>query len=140
MPIRLRNPGATRPWQHVLEPISGYILLASKLYDEPKRWNGSWNFGPSTLEIYTVLEVAEMMIGFLGQGSVEIEQTIGQAHEANLLQLNCDKAHQLLGWQPKWGARQSIEATAFWYKHMMDGLCVEDISRGQILSFFKEEV
>ncbi|MDA9985675.1 CDP-glucose 4,6-dehydratase [Alphaproteobacteria bacterium] len=138
-PILLRNPGATRPWQHVLEPIAGYMLLASKLYDEPKQWNGSWNFGPSTREILTVQEVAELMIGYLGQGSIEIEQASEQAHEANLLQLNCDKAQQLLGWQPKWDARQTIEATAFWYKDMMGGISVGDISRKQILSFFKED-
>lgn len=137
-PIRLRNPGATRPWQHVLEPIAGYLLLGAKLYEEPKHWAGSWNFGPSSHEVRTVQNVAEVIIGHLGKGQIEIVESQIQLHEARLLQLNCDKAHQLLGWYPRWDVAQTLEATAVWYKTMMNGGSAKDITRAQIRAFFKE--
>jgi CDP-glucose 4,6-dehydratase len=137
-PIRLRNPSATRPWQHVLEPLAGYLLLAARLYDEPKRWGGSWNFGPSTHEVRTVQNVAEVIIGHLGKGRIEIVESQTQVHEARLLQLNCDKAHQQLGWYPRWHAEQTLEATALWYKTIMNGGNAEQITRSQIQAFFPE--
>jgi CDP-glucose 4,6-dehydratase len=137
-PLRLRNPGATRPWQHVLEPLSGYLLLASKLYQNPKKWEGAWNFGPSTQEVRTVKEVAEMIVSQLGKGRIEEIQSPTQVHEANLLQLNCDKAHQLLGWYPRWRVDKTLEATAIWYKKVMDGYGAEKITRAQIYEFFSE--
>ena len=137
-PIRLRNPGATRPWQHVLEPIAGYLLLGAKLYEEPKQWAGSWNFGPSSHEVRTVQNVAEVIIGHLGKGRIEIVESQMQLHEAHLLQLNCDKAHQLLGWYPRWDAAQTLEATAVWYKTVMNGGNAEHITRAQIQAFFPE--
>lgn len=137
-PIRLRNPGATRPWQHVLEPLSGYLLLAAKLYEEPRRWGGSWNFGPSTHEVRTVQNVAEVIIGHLGKGHIEIVESQIQLHEALLLQLNCDKAHQLLGWYPRWHAEETLESTALWYKTIINGGSAEKITRAQILAFFPE--
>ncbi len=138
IPIRLRNPEATRPWQHVLEPLSGYLLLGLKLYDEPKLWNGSWNFGPSTNDVRTVKNVAEVMIRHLGKGSIEIVGSQSKMHEANLLQLNCDKAHLLLGWHPRWNADQTLEETAIWYKTLLDGGSAEEITRKQIKTFFPE--
>lgn len=137
-PVRLRNPGATRPWQHVLEPLSGYLLLAVRLYEEPKRWGGAWNFGPSTREIRTVKNVAEVIVGHIGKGCVEIVESQPQVHEARLLQLNCDKAHQLLGWYPRWHVEKTLEATAFWYKTVMDGGNAELITKTQIHEFFPE--
>ncbi len=137
-PVRLRNPYATRPWQHVLEPLSGYLLLASRLYEEPKRWGGSWNFGPSTHEVRTVKNVAEVIVGHLGRGCVEIVESQTQVHEARLLQLNCDKANQLLGWYPRWHVDKTLEATALWYKTVINGGNAEVITRKQIREFFPE--
>jgi len=137
-PVRLRNPAATRPWQHVLEPLSGYLLLASRLYDEPKRWGGAWNFGPSTQEVRTVMEVAEVIIRHLGRGQIEVTQSLAQVHEANLLQLNCDKAHQRLDWHPRWRVDKTLEATALWYKTVMSGGSAEQITRAQLYEFFPE--
>lgn len=137
-PIQLRNPGATRPWQHVLEPIAGYLLLGMKLYEEPKKWTGSWNFGPSIHEVRTVQNVAEVIIGHLGKGRIEIVESQMQLHEARLLQLNCDKAHQLLGWYPRWDAAQTLEATAVWYKTVMNGGNAKHITLSQIQAFFSE--
>jgi len=137
-PVRLRNPGATRPWQHVLEPLSGYLLLAARLYQEPKRWGGSWNFGPSTNEVRTVKNVADVIVGHIGKGRVEVVASQTQVHEARLLQLNCDKAHQLLGWYPRWHVEKTLEATALWYKAVMGGDNAEAITRAQIHEFFPE--
>jgi len=137
-PVRLRNPGATRPWQHVLEPLSGYLLLAARLYEQPKRWGGSWNFGPSTHEVQTVKNVAEVIVGHIGRGYVEVVESQTQVHEARLLQLNCDKAHQLLGWYPRWQVDKTLEATALWYKIVMNGGDAEAITRLQIHEFFPE--
>jgi CDP-glucose 4,6-dehydratase len=137
-PIRLRNPGATRPWQHVLEPLAGYLLLAARLYEEPQSSGGSWNFGPSSHEVRTVQNVAEAIIGHLGKGSIEMIESESQVDEAHLLQLNCDKAHQLLGWYPRWDVEKTLEATALWYKTIMNGGNAEQITRAQIQAFFPE--
>jgi len=137
-PVRLRNPGATRPWQHVLEPVAGYMLLAARLYEEPKKWGGSWNFGPSTHEVRTVKNVAEVIVGHIGKGCIEVVESQTQVHEARLLQLNCDKAHQLLGWYPRWHVEKTLEATALWYKYIMHGGNAEVITRAQIYDFFPE--
>jgi CDP-glucose 4,6-dehydratase len=138
VPIKLRNPTATRPWQHVLEPINGYLMLGSKLYENPELYSGSWNFGPSTSEIRTVEEVANDIISFIGKGSVEIENVKGIQHEANLLQLNCDKAKQILGWAPRWGSEKTISSTAKWYKVFLEGGDVESLTKKQIYDFFQE--
>jgi CDP-glucose 4,6-dehydratase len=137
-PILLRNPRATRPWQHVLEPLAGYLLLGAKLYQEPGRWAGSWNFGPSTQEVRTVQEVSEILIRHLGSGSIEIVESENQIHEANLLQLNCDKAHQLLNWHPRWDSKKTLEATADWYRSLLGGGDAEEVTRRQIYEFFPE--
>lgn len=137
-PVLLRNPGATRPWQHVMEPLSGYLLLASLLYKEPKRWGGSWNFGPSNQETRTVQNVAEAIVKHVGQGRILIDESQSQVHEAKLLQLNCDKAHQLLGWFPRWDVEKTLEATAIWYKTILDGGNAEVITKAQIHEFYPE--
>jgi CDP-glucose 4,6-dehydratase len=137
-PINLRNPSATRPWQHVLDPLTGYLILSMKLYEEPKKWGGSWNFGPSSCESHTVQEVAIMLIKYLGRGSITLEDSPNHFHEARLLQLNCDKANQLLGWHTRWNSEKAIEATALWYKSQMNGDNIEMTTRNQLHDFFPE--
>ncbi len=137
-PIVLRNPQATRPWQHVLEPISGYLLLAAKLHDEPLKYSGAWNFGPESSEVRTVHEVAEKIVTHLGKGSIEVAKSLDQPHEANLLQLNCDKAHQLLDWHPRWKVDKTLQATAEWYKAQLEGQEIRAITRSQIQSYFNQ--
>lgn len=138
LPIKLRNPSATRPWQHVLEPLSGYLMLAANLYEKPEQYGGSWNFGPSTSEVRNVHDVATSIIQTLGRGSVEIVGSQNEHHEARLLQLNCDKAHQDMGWHSRWGVEKTFSATAEWYKTVMIGGDVESISRAQLQDFFPE--
>ncbi|MCH9770699.1 MAG: CDP-glucose 4,6-dehydratase [Gammaproteobacteria bacterium] len=136
--VTLRNPNATRPWQHVLEPISGYLLLATKLYDEPEKYSGSWNFGPAVNTVKTVEEVTREIIQQYGRGRLEIDASDQKQHEANLLQLNCDKASQLLGWFPQWSIDKTLESTALWYKHYNDGQMAESITRAQLEDYFME--
>ncbi len=138
IPIRLRNPGATRPWQHVLEPLSGYLLLGASLREAPGAFGGSWNFGPSTEEVRTVKEVAESIIRHLGRGRIEIEGSQQHQHEARLLQLSCDKARQLLGWQPRWHVEKTLESTAQWYGTVLEGGDARVVTRSQIGDYFPE--
>jgi len=140
LPIKLRNPNATRPWQHVLEPINGYLSLGARLYNNPEIFDGSWNFGPSTSETTTVASVANSIVQYLGKGVVEIEQQEIQQHEANLLQLNCDKAHQLLGWFPKWGVEKTLNMTAQWYQVFMTGGDIRSLTKDQLNDFYQEEI
>lgn len=135
-PILLRNPTATRPWQHVLEPISGYLQVGAKLYQEGQRWNGAWNFGPDSQQVRTVKAVADRIIAALGVGSIELAAETGAVHEARLLQLNCDKATQLLGWSPRWFVDQAIDATANWYGATMRGEDPAAVTRRQINDYF----
>ena len=134
----LRSPTATRPWQHVLEPISGYLKLAMMLYKEPKKFDGAWNFGPSSHEIRTVMEVSEAVIRLLGSGEIRVENNSGGSHEATLLQLNCDKSNQILDWHPNWDVDTTIEKTAGWYRSFLDGQPAREITLSQIRTFFEE--
>lgn len=137
-PVCLRNPQATRPWQHVLEPLSGYMQLAARLLDEPKRWSGAWNFGPSTHEVRTVHTVADAIVSHIGRGGVKIEGASPQLHEARLLQLNCDKAHQLLQWATRWHVDETLKQTALWYKAWLEDRDMEAVTRSQVHAFFPE--
>jgi CDP-glucose 4,6-dehydratase len=137
-PIRLRSPGATRPWQHVLEPLSGYLLLAALLYRQPASYGGAWNFGPSTLEVRTVRDVASALVQHFGRGSIENVASADGRHEAGYLQLNCDKAYQLLGWQPRWNVGKALQATAEWYGAVLNGADAERITGAQVREYFAE--
>jgi CDP-glucose 4,6-dehydratase len=138
-PIQLRNPKATRPWQHVLEPLSGYLLLGALLRDNPKKYAGSWNFGPPSSEVRTVYEVANSITAHLGKGTVEITGLQNQHHEAQLLQLSCDKAHQYLNWYPRWNVAKTLEMTSLWFKKAyFEKENVESITRAQLQDYFPE--
>ncbi len=137
-PVKIRNPSSTRPWQHVLEPLSGYILLGASLVRDPKFFSGAWNFGPSNLDVLSVEEVIKIIISNLGKGEMTIEDSKDNEHEANLLQLNCDKAIQNLSWKPRWAAVKALESTAEWFKVYLESGNIRQKSEGQIDEFFKE--
>jgi CDP-glucose 4,6-dehydratase len=134
-PIILRNPMSTRPWQHVLEPLSGYLILAARLYESPKAYSGSWNFGPRGESIHTVSDLAHKIVSCWGHGEVQIRNQGESPHEAGLLHLNCDKAHQLLGWYPKWGFESTVEETVKWYREVNNGVPALQITKKQINDF-----
>lgn len=135
--IKLRNPYSTRPWQHVLEPIAGYLMLAARIFENPNFGGGAWNFGPNVNQVRTVESVAKTIINQFGKGNIEVAKSEGQLHEANLLQLNCDKALQLLEWKPRWNVDQTLAATASWYKRFASGESAEVITNSQIQDFFR---
>lgn len=119
--IVLRNPQSTRPWQHVLEPLSGYMAVASKLLSDPERTRGAWNFGPDAENVRTVGELTQTAIGVWGSGNLRVEQDPNQLHEANLLMLNSDKAKSELGWRVHWDFQAAVTNTVSWYKRVHDG-------------------
>jgi CDP-glucose 4,6-dehydratase len=114
--ITLRNPRSTRPWQHVLEPLSGYLLLALRLHDQPPEYSGAWNFGPESNSFRTVEDLAQEIVKNWKGGVVEVMEEQNAPHESRLLHLNCDKARQLLGWTPRWTFEHAVSRTVEWYK------------------------
>lgn len=137
-PIRLRNPDSTRPWQHVLEPLSGYLILAAKLLLEPKKYSGAWNFGPRSESIRTVKGLADEIVKEWGSGSILVSQEENSPHEAGLLHLNCDKANQMLGWFPSWGFEKSVTETVQWYQEVLSGKEAIVVSRNQISRYMED--
>ena len=114
--IEIRNPIAVRPWQHVLEPLSGYLLLGQKLLEEGEKFAEGFNFGPNEDSVLTVAEVSQMACQYYGKGQVFIGEP-SPLHEAGLLMLNIEKAQKVLNWTPTLTAHQAIQNTIEWYKH-----------------------
>ena len=118
--IEIRNPVATRPWQHVLEPLSGYILLGHLLYTQGAKYAEGFNFGPNPDSVLTVAEVAKKVVQDYGRGSVKVHKR-DDLHEANLLMLDITKAKTVLGWTPVYTAQRAISQTVAWYKRFYQG-------------------
>lgn len=114
--IEIRNPIAVRPWQHVLEPLSGYLLLGEKLLTDGEKYAEGFNFGPNEDSVLKVADVAQKVIEFYGKGEVVIHKK-DNLHEAGLLMLNIEKAKKVLNWLPVYTPNQAIEKTVEWYKH-----------------------
>jgi len=129
--ISLRRPQATRPWQHVLEPLSGYVTLAHRLLSDPKTAQGSWNFGPPEDSVHSVLDVVESCVRHWGV-DVGIDSHQSDVHEAGLLQLNCEKARTQLNWRPRWDFERTMAETTEWYKRTSQGEQVQTITLEQI--------
>ena len=136
-PIVLRFPNATRPWQHVLEPLSGYIQLADFLSRTPNKFNGAWNFGPAESDKNSVLNVANKVVEVWGSGELKIDQVTPQLHEAGLLHLNCEKANSKMRWFPQWGFEQTMNNTVSWYRQAHDGCAVRELSENQINQYME---
>ncbi len=132
-PIDIRNPKAIRPWQHVLEPLRAYLILAMKLYTDTEKFAEGWNIGPTLESVTNVQEISEMVIKYYGYGEVKDVSNNNQLHEANLLMLDITKANLNLGWTPILTINQTIELTVDWYKRYINedvhNLCVEQINK-----------
>ena len=130
-PIAIRNPKAIRPWQFILEPLSGYLLLASKMWQEPSLYCEGWNFGPRMEGVTTVWDVATKLTKYYGKGTLSDTSEIEDSHEANLLMLDITKAQFKLGWKPRTNIDICCKLSADWYKKYRDSdvyqLCVEQI-------------
>lgn len=131
--IDIRSPKAIRPWEHVLEPLSGYMLLAQKMWSNPTKYCEGWNFGPENNNILSVWDVASSIIKSFGYGVLNDVSNHKDLHEANLLMLNISKAKTRLGWHPRLNAKQTAELTTDWYKRYQKenvyDLCVEEIKK-----------
>lgn len=114
--IPVRNPNAIRPWQHVLEPLYGYLLLAAGLINNPLQFSGAYNFGPFPNDFLPVGKLVEHAISCWGTGNFEVPKQLNQPHEAGILKLDISKAIEQLGWTPKLNSSQAIEWTIDWYK------------------------
>lgn len=114
-PIEIRSPKSIRPWQHVLEPLSGYMLLATKMWDEPTNYCEGWNFGPNINSIATVWEVAQNVVDCYNSGILVDSSDSNALHEAKLLMLDISKAKFELNWTPKLNIYQTVELTVDWY-------------------------
>jgi len=133
--VRLRDPGAIRPWQHVLEPLKGYLSVAERLVADPQGIDGAWNFGPDLADNRSVLEVTQAIVAALGQGKIIPEGQSKSLHEAHLLRLDCAKAKTMLGWTPMLTFDDAIRLTADWYLAWAQGSVMRDITKKQILAF-----
>ena len=136
-PVPVRNPRAVRPWQHVLEPLSGYLSLAARMLesDDP-RWCGAWNFGPAAGDEAPVGELAGEFCRAWGKGTWNDCSDPAAPHEAHTLRLSIDKALWELGWRPRWNRTEAIARTAGWYRRFhadpgqsMHGACLEHIEQ-----------
>lgn len=114
--IKVRNPGSVRPWQHVLEPLFGYLLLGSKLQEDPLKFSQAYNFGPNSDNTLPVSEMVQLAINAWGSGSYEVAADKNQPHEAGLLKLDISKAIAEINWKPVMDATASVEKTIKWYK------------------------
>jgi CDP-glucose 4,6-dehydratase len=125
LPISVRNPNAVRPWQHVLEPLGGYLVLGARLAKDPKTFGEAFNFGPRPDDAKPVKALVETLIRYWGDGDREDNSDPQAPHEAGLLMLSIDKAYSLLGWAPRWSFDVAIAHTASWYRLQLEGLGVE---------------
>ncbi len=125
--IIIRNPSAVRPWQHVMEPLSGYMLLALSLQKDVNKYTGSWNFGPHTEDNFSVLELSGIAINIWGEGNIKVLQEVNAPHEAHLLRLDISKAAGELKWFPKMRAEEAIRRTILWYKAFYNGSNVKSL-------------
>jgi CDP-glucose 4,6-dehydratase len=134
----IRSPNAIRPWQHVLEPLSGYIKLSYYLYNSKKqKFNGSWNFGPNLEKKVTVLNLIRLMIKNLDIKKKIIIQRNNKIKETIMLRLNCSKAKKKLNWKRLWNTSLSIQKTSEWYKAYLEKKGVLEITKNQIKDYFK---
>lgn len=130
--IVIRNPDSVRPWQFVLEPLSGYMLLASKMNEEPVKFQRAYNFGPDPSDSLNVRSILDIALDIFGKGKYKIEKKKDQPHEAGLLRLDISKAREILKWNPTLDTIESVYKTIEWYKNSSGGmnafeLCVNDI-------------
>lgn len=131
--IEIRSPKSIRPWQHVLEPLGGYLLLAKKMWENPTEYCEAWNFGPRSESIANVWDVASKVIKYYGKGQLKDISDPNALHEAKLLTLDINKAQSRLQWNPRLSLDEAIQYTVEWYKRYQTDnvydICSEQIER-----------
>lgn len=134
-PVSVRNPDAIRPWQHVLEPLSGYLTLAERLYEGDSSVCEGWNFGPRDDEAKPVRWIAERFTRLWGDGASWVQDHGNHPHEAHYLKLDCSKARAALGWTPRWSLEQALTHVVSWHRAHQQGTDMRRISLNQIDSY-----
>ena len=134
-PVNIRNPDAIRPWQHVLEPLSGYLLLAERLYKEGTSYAEGWNFGPSDEDAKPVLWITERLIDMWGEGASWVLDEKSHPHEAHHLKLDCSKAKARLDWYPRWHLEDALSAIVDWHRAYQHGKNMHDLTLHQIRTY-----
>lgn len=133
---RIRNPHAIRPWQHVLEPLSGYLRLAEELWDnDAPEASGGWNFGPDDSDARSVEWVATQLVELWGEGASWARDPGPHPHEAMYLKLDCSRAHLRLGWRPRWSLSEALGRVVDWYRRFYAGHDVRAVTRAQVREY-----
>lgn len=136
--LEVRNPLATRPWQHVLEPLTGYLMLCQQLVERPNEFSVAWNFGPGSADAKPVSQLVDIMIQSWGDEARWKLDTEAHPHEANYLKLDCSKAKSNLKWQPIWNLNRALSETVQWYKARHTGEDMNAFTLQQIAGYQKE--
>ena len=139
-PVRLRHPRATRPWQHVLEPLGGYLRLGQRLCEEPARYSQAWNFGPDDADTREVGSVVDLLARHWGVATGWEPEPGPHPHEARLLRLDSSRARELLGWRPRLTLDETAAWVVEWYRCCYDGGDVRELTRRQISSYASRPV
>lgn len=134
-PVNIRNPHAIRPWQHVLEPLSGYLRLAQKLYEEGASYAEGWNFGPNDEDAKHVQWIAEKLTNVWGEGASWALDGGEHPHEAHYLKLDCSKAKNRLDWHPRWHLEDALGAIIDWHRAYRDGKDMREVTLQQINAY-----
>jgi CDP-glucose 4,6-dehydratase len=130
--ISIRNPYAVRPWQHVIEPLFGYLELGKKLFESPIEFSKAYNFGPNISDTLSVENMVEKSITYWGYGNLSIDQNSNNPHEAGLLKLDISRAISELNWRPVFNAEIAIERTIAWYKGYYEGISAKKLVENDI--------
>ena len=134
IPLVLRNPAATRPWQHVLEPLSGYLTLGERLIESELDYSEPWNFGPLPQDVRSVQNILQLLVDFYKCGSWQLEQGT-QPYEAQTLSLDSTKSKVKLGWTPKWSINKALCKTLDWHTDWRNGCDMARITINQIKEY-----
>lgn len=134
-PVRIRRPKAIRPWQHVLEPLSGYMLLAERLMKEPRRFATAFNFGPAEEDAWPVERIADAMAAMWGAGAAWTNDEREHVHEDHALRLDISRARRELGWEPRLRIEQALEWTMNWYRAARRGEEMQRATLEQIAAY-----
>ncbi len=139
--VLIRNPDATRPWQHVLEPLNGYLLLAERLYQDGVKYADAWNFGPDSANVETVGWIADRLYDLWGDGLTwQRDQQTTHAHENTFLKLDCSKAQNQLGWRPQLDLDSTLRWIVSWTKAYQSGEEMRSVTQEQIQEFMTLEM
>jgi len=136
-PVVIRNPKATRPWQHVLEPLSGYLILAQKLYEDQKEYAEGWNFGPNEQDVKPVDWILDRMISKWPNSSWELDQN-SNPHEAGFLKLDITKAKSKLDWHPVWELSHTLEKIIGWHRAWLNKEDIQTICLAEIKEYTRD--